>query len=98
MVAVRGTMIRSEAKNERALMTVRLPRGLAAAVLASIPLTVGIPNSQAFPEVVFIVILATILICTVGTVLLKRNDKKPSAEQSVLLEDSLKHDVSHQQD
>jgi cell volume regulation protein A len=78
MVAVRATMIRSEAKNERILMTVMLPRGLAAAVLSSIPLTAGIPNSEAFPEVVFVAILATILICTVGTVLLKRNEKKPS--------------------
>jgi Na+:H+ antiporter len=82
MVAVKASMIKSQAKNERTLMTVMLPRGLAAAVLASIPLTVGISNSQAFPEVVFIVILATILICTAGTVLLNRNEKKVSAEQS----------------
>lgn len=71
-IAVRVSTLKSHTKAERTLMTVMLPRGLAAAVLASIPLTVGIPNSQAFSEVVFIVILTTISVCTAGTALLKR--------------------------
>ncbi len=75
-VTVRASTIRSDVKNERTLMSVMLPRGLAAVVLASVPLTIGIANSQAFPEVVFIVTLATIVMCTAGTVLLRRNDVK----------------------
>jgi NhaP-type Na+/H+ and K+/H+ antiporter len=47
-------------------MTIMLPRGLAAAVLASLPFTSGIPDSEVFPEIAFMVILTTIIICTVG--------------------------------
>ena len=53
-------------------MTIMLPRGLAAAVLASLPLTAGIPGSQVFPEIVFMVILTTIAMCSVGVAILKR--------------------------
>jgi len=53
-------------------MSVMFPRGLAAAVLASIPLTSGVPNSQVFPEIAFIVILTTIIVCTVGVAVLRK--------------------------
>ncbi len=58
-------------------MTIMFPRGLAAAVLASLPLTMGIPNSELFPEISFIVILSSILVTTIGVVFLKKR-KKPS--------------------
>lgn len=58
------------------LITVMLPRGLAAAVLASLPLTSGVPNSQDFPEIAFIVIIATIVICTIGVAVLKKRAQK----------------------
>jgi cell volume regulation protein A len=57
-------------------MTVMLPRGLAAAVLASLPLTSGIPNSQDFPQIAFMVIIVTIIICTVGVAILKKRTQK----------------------
>lgn len=57
-------------------MTIMLPRGLAAAVLASLPLTSGVSDSQVFPEISFIVILTTIIVCTVGAAFVK-NVKAP---------------------
>lgn len=60
-------------------MTIMLPRGLAAAVLASLPLTAGVPNSQPFAEIAFVIILTTITICTIGTAILKRRTKEEPA-------------------
>jgi cell volume regulation protein A len=53
-----------------------LPRGLAAAVLASLPLISGVPNSQDFPQIAFIVIITSIIICTVGVGILKKRTQK----------------------
>ena len=52
-----------------------LPRGLAAAVLASLPFASGVPGSEIFPEIAFIVIITTIVICTVGVAILKKKMK-----------------------
>jgi NhaP-type Na+/H+ and K+/H+ antiporter len=41
-------------------------------VLASIPLTSGVPGSEIFPEIAFIVILTTIITCTVGVAVIKK--------------------------
>jgi potassium/hydrogen antiporter len=73
--AVKLSFLKS-AKDSEKLMTVMLPRGLAAAVLASLPLTSGIPNSQDFPQIAFMVIIVTIIICTVGVSILKKSTQK----------------------
>jgi cell volume regulation protein A len=72
VVAVKMSTLKSHLSEAETLMIVMLPRGLAAAVLASLPLTAGVPDSQAFPEIAFVIILTTITICTVGTAILKR--------------------------
>lgn len=72
-IVIKMATVRSELKKYETLMTVMFPRGLAAAVLASIPLTSGIPNSQVFPEIAFIVILTTIIVCTIGVAILKKH-------------------------
>lgn len=74
-VAVKLSFLKSTKDSEK-LMTVMLPRGLAAAVLASLPLTSGIPNSQDFPQIAFMVIIVTIIICTVGVATLKKRTRK----------------------
>lgn len=79
VVAVRMSTLKSHLSGERTLMTVMLPRGLAAAVLASLPLTVGVPGSQVFPEIVFMVILTSIVMCTVGVAFLKKQRQKEHA-------------------
>ena len=71
-IVVKLATVKSELKTYETLMTVMYPRGLAAAVLASIPLTSGVPDSQVFPEIAFIVILTTIIVCTIGVAVLKK--------------------------
>ena len=43
-----------------------IPRGLAAAVLATLPLTLGLPNADAYPQIVFFIILSSVIITTIG--------------------------------
>jgi cell volume regulation protein A len=77
-IVVKMATVKSELHDYETLMTIMFPRGLAAAVLASIPLTSGISGSEAFPEIAFIVILTTIIITTVGAAVIKKR-KKPSS-------------------
>jgi len=51
---------------ERKVTSVMLPRGLAAAVLATFPLTLGLPNAAAYPQIIFVVIISTVIITTIG--------------------------------
>jgi cell volume regulation protein A len=71
-IVVKISAVKSELHKYETLMTVMFPRGLAAAVLASLPLTSGVPDSQVFPEIAFIVILTTIIVCTIGVAVLKK--------------------------
>jgi cell volume regulation protein A len=71
-LVIKMATVKSELKQYETLMIVMFPRGLAAAVLASIPLTSGVPGSQVFPEIAFIVILTTIITCTIGVAVLKK--------------------------
>lgn len=54
--------------SDRSLIALLLPRGLAAAVLAGLPAEAGIPGTQSFISVTFLVIVATNLVGT-GAVL-----------------------------
>jgi len=54
-----------------------IPRGLAAAVLATIPLTLGLPNAEVYPQLVFVIILTSVIITTIG---LARSKKIPPPE------------------
>ena len=56
---------------ERALMLFMLPRGLAAAVLAQLPLIYGLENHAEFSNLAFIIIISTIVICIIGVSLIK---------------------------
>ena len=78
-VVVKMASLKSELRDYGTLMTVMFPRGLAAAVLASLPLTSGVPDSQVFPEIAFIVILTTIIITTVGVAVLKKRKSRSSS-------------------
>jgi cell volume regulation protein A len=74
-IVIRIATLRSNLDSVKTLISIMFPRGLAAAVLASLPLTMGIPNSEAFPEISFIVILSSIIITTVGVVSMKKQTK-----------------------
>ena len=51
---------------DRLVTAFMMPRGLAAAVLATLPLSLGLPNSGAYPQIVFMIILTSVVITTVG--------------------------------
>jgi len=51
---------------DKKVTSVMLPRGLAAAVLATLPLTLGLRNAEAYPQLVFVIILSTVIITTIG--------------------------------
>jgi cell volume regulation protein A len=78
-IVIKMATVKSELKTYETLMTVMFPRGLAAAVLASIPLTSGVPDSNVFPEIAFIVILTTIITCTIGVAVLKKRSSSSSS-------------------
>ncbi len=70
--AVRMSFLKSSFQDSKSLITIMLPRGLAAAVLASLPFASGVPGSEIFPQIAFIVIVTTIVICTVGVAVFKK--------------------------
>ena len=43
-----------------------IPRGLAAAVLATFPVTMGLPNGEVYSQIVFFIILSSVIITTIG--------------------------------
>jgi len=59
-------------KEDAAIIAVMDPKGLAAAVLASLPLEAGIVGGQAIQDITYIVIFFSIIICSVMIFLLER--------------------------
>jgi potassium/hydrogen antiporter len=51
---------------DKKVTTVMIPRGLAAAVLATFPITIGLPNAEAYPQIVFFIIMASVIVTTIG--------------------------------
>ena len=67
IVAVRVALVRSSlSRPERTLVTVLMPRGLAAGVLATFPVTAGLPDSSGIPEVVYAAVITTIVVFAVA--------------------------------
>ena len=62
---------------DRAVTNAMIPRGLAAAVLATYPITLGISNAEAYPQIVFFIILSSVIITTIG---LGKSKKIPPPE------------------
>jgi cell volume regulation protein A len=79
-VVVKVAVVKSELHEYESLMTIMFPRGLAAAVLASLPLTMLGSSYQIFPEIAFIVILTTIMITTVGVAAIKKRKSRSSTK------------------
>ena len=78
-VVVKLAAVKSELHEYENLMTIMFPRGLAAAVLASLPLTMLGSSYQIFPEIAFIVIITTIMITTVGVAAIKKRKSRSSS-------------------
>jgi cell volume regulation protein A len=62
---------------QQKLVLVALPRGMAAGVLATLPVAAGVPATEALPTLVFAGVLTTILIFAVGFPLVRRMAASP---------------------
>jgi cell volume regulation protein A len=70
--AVWLTTIGSELKKERSIMSFVLTRGLAAAVLATLPIQYGLLYPEVFINLAVVIIMSTAIIATVGIVFSSR--------------------------
>jgi cell volume regulation protein A len=66
---------------QRKLVVVALPRGMAAGVLATMPVAAGVPGTETLPTLVFASVLTTIVIFAVGFPLARR--ARPPAKKAV---------------
>ncbi|MBL7001622.1 MAG: cation:proton antiporter [Nitrosopumilus sp.] len=71
------TLTKRFSKLDRAVTNSMIPRGLAAAVLATYPITMGLPNADAYPQIIFFIILSSVIITTIG---LGKSKKIPPPE------------------
>lgn len=58
---------------ERAIMAVMTPKGLVAAVMASLPLQRGLPHGEIILDLVYAVVLLSIVICSILVIILSLN-------------------------
>ena len=66
IIITKATLTKRFSKIDKKVTQVMIPRGLAAAVLATLPLTIGLPNAEAYPQIVFFIILSSVIITTIG--------------------------------
>ena len=79
--AVWITTLKSSLQKERPIMTLVLTRGLAAAVLATLPAQYGLSYSNLFVELAVVVIVTTAIMATIGSLLLSRKKNPPEVKQ-----------------
>ena len=65
-IVARITLTKRFSKLDKAVTNAMIPRGLAAAVLATYPITMGLPNAEAYPQIIFFIILSSVIITTIG--------------------------------
>ena len=63
---VKAVLTKRFSKLDKSVTNSMIPRGLAAAVLATYPITMGLPNAEAYPEIIFFIILSSVIITTIG--------------------------------
>lgn len=71
------TLTKRFSKLDKSVTNSLIPRGLAAAVLATYPITLGLPNAEAYPQIIFFIILSSVIITTIG---LGKSKKIPPPE------------------
>ena len=77
ILVVKITLTKRFSFLDRAVTKSMIPRGLAAAVLATYPITMGLPNADAYPQLIFFIILSSVIITTIG---LGKSKKIPPPE------------------
>ena len=83
--AVWLTTITSSLSKERNMMTAILTRGLAAAVLATLPAQYGLSYSDLFVDMAVIIIITTAIIATVGSLVLSRKKEVFNKQDKTIL-------------
>ncbi len=73
--AVWLTTLKSPLKKENGMLTAILTRGLATAVLATLPAQMGLEYADVFVDIAVIVIVTTAIMATVGAMLISRRKK-----------------------
>lgn len=66
-IVVKATLTKRFTSLDKKITRAMIPRGLAAAVLATFPLTMGLDNAEAYTQIVFFIIMASVIITTIGT-------------------------------
>jgi len=67
IIVTKTTLTRRFSKLDKKVTQVMIPRGLAAAVLATFPLTFAdFPHAEAYPQIVFFIIMTSVIITTIG--------------------------------
>lgn len=77
IIVTKTTLTKRFSLLDRNVTRSMIPRGLAAAVLATFPLTLGLPNAEAYPQIIFFIILTSVIITTIG---IGRSKKIPPPE------------------
>lgn len=68
---------------DKKITSVMIPRGLAAAVLATIPLSLGVNNAGAYPQIVFVVIIVSVIITTIGVARAGKNQPQGITDEKI---------------
>jgi len=63
---VKTVLRKGFSKLDKSVTKSMIPRGLAAAVLATYPITMGLPNAELYPQMIFFIILSSVIITTIG--------------------------------
>ena len=66
IIITKSVLVRGFSKLDKKVTSVMIPRGLAAAVLATFPLSMGLPNAEAYPQIIFFVVITSVIITTIG--------------------------------
>ncbi len=66
IIITKSVLVRGFSKLDIMVTSVMIPRGLAAAVLATFPLSMGLPNAEAYPQIIFFVVITSVIITTIG--------------------------------
>ena len=66
LAVVRATLTSRFSRLDKSVTGAMIPRGLAAAVLATLPITYGLPNAEAYPQIIFFIILSSVIMTTAG--------------------------------
>ncbi|MBT3573903.1 MAG: peptidase [Nitrosopumilus sp.] len=63
---VKAILTKRFSRLDKSVTKSMIPRGLAAAVLATYPITMGLPNAELYPQMIFFIILSSVIITTIG--------------------------------